>query len=673
MLSRESSSWTSSDQTTRLPVDNGSALGESSWRQNNNSRVELQQDQEVAQELLANSFTRPMLEDDEWYVVANANAQLMGKMKEVPYSVMTSHGESSSSERQETGAMLNLDPEHMRMLFSHSMTSSLFIPENRKLSISSSGPVLQDDNGQFSPVESEIGRFSTSKNIAAAFGAVANQRIDFCLRKGRHIPQCDDVLTDLSPGEQVGMLEICDGTLDVFADPANRRSEMTDNLIRSMCSLKSGDPPGNLVDCDGEIGSMENLRMAGHPLVSTSEIEKGSAFAGKFTSILADKLSNHFISGIGTALSYDHHDGSSESLFCSAYARNCSDPSNGSLLGKVSSSVVGAENVVSRSEIPIPYPLHNPLKHSRCEELLTASQSPCLFSPPKDSSTDFSQGNSSQQKELFTGIEDGSKRGQSSASDDILDLPPDGEDAPNQLLREDEDMLDMVDGSGFPYENEDPGTEDVAQTTTGTTSKSEKSKGRKGLPAKNLMAERRRRKKLNDRLYMLRSVVPRISKMDRASILGDAIEYLKELLQRINELHNELEAPPEFSTPAIPSGLPQVMTPIGANIGCVKDECPTPLPLPTAQPAKVEVKTREGKALNIHMFCARRPGLLLSTMKALDRLGLDVQQAVISCFNGFALDVFRAEQANETVVCPEEIEAVLLHTAGCHDLLEPLA
>ncbi|KAH9310000.1 hypothetical protein KI387_037911, partial [Taxus chinensis] len=29
--------------------------------------------------------------------------------------------------------------------------------------------------------------------------------------------------------------------------------------------------------------------------------------------------------------------------------------------------------------------------------------------------------------------------------------------------------------------------------------------------------------------------------MDRASILGDAIEYLKELLQRINDLHTELE------------------------------------------------------------------------------------------------------------------------------------
>ena len=58
---------------------------------------------------------------------------------------------------------------------------------------------------------------------------------------------------------------------------------------------------------------------------------------------------------------------------------------------------------------------------------------------------------------------------------------------------------------------------------------------------------------------------------------------------------------------------------------------------------QVEVRLREGRAVNIHMFCGRRPGLLLDTMKALDNLGLDVQQAVISCFNGFALDVFRAE------------------------------
>ncbi|XP_044947081.1 transcription factor bHLH93-like isoform X4 [Hordeum vulgare subsp. vulgare] len=64
-----------------------------------------------------------------------------------------------------------------------------------------------------------------------------------------------------------------------------------------------------------------------------------------------------------------------------------------------------------------------------------------------------------------------------------------------------------------------------------------------GMPSKNLMVERRRRKRLIDRLSMLRSVVPKISKMDRTSILGDTIDYMKELLERIRQLQEEMDGP----------------------------------------------------------------------------------------------------------------------------------
>ncbi|KAI3760148.1 hypothetical protein L1987_50539 [Smallanthus sonchifolius] len=60
-------------------------------------------------------------------------------------------------------------------------------------------------------------------------------------------------------------------------------------------------------------------------------------------------------------------------------------------------------------------------------------------------------------------------------------------------------------------------------------------------PLNHVEAERQRREKLNQRFYALRAVVPNISKMDKASLLGDAISYITDLQSKIRILEAEKE------------------------------------------------------------------------------------------------------------------------------------
>ncbi|GJV43702.1 transcription factor MYC2-like protein [Tanacetum coccineum] len=70
---------------------------------------------------------------------------------------------------------------------------------------------------------------------------------------------------------------------------------------------------------------------------------------------------------------------------------------------------------------------------------------------------------------------------------------------------------------------------------------SQKKKGR-AQPLNHVEAERQRREKLNQRFYTLRSVVPNVSKMDKASLLADAVCYINELKSKVDELEAQLQA-----------------------------------------------------------------------------------------------------------------------------------
>ncbi|MCD9640734.1 hypothetical protein HAX54_026259 [Datura stramonium] len=89
--------------------------------------------------------------------------------------------------------------------------------------------------------------------------------------------------------------------------------------------------------------------------------------------------------------------------------------------------------------------------------------------------------------------------------------------------------------------------DDNEASAMNNTSNSPKKRGRKSSSsgtteramAKNhVEAERQRREKLNHRFYALRSVVPNVSKMDKASLLADAVTYINELKAKVEALES---------------------------------------------------------------------------------------------------------------------------------------
>lgn len=111
------------------------------------------------------------------------------------------------------------------------------------------------------------------------------------------------------------------------------------------------------------------------------------------------------------------------------------------------------------------------------------------------------------------------------------------------------DSFDDMDNKYVPHSHGPENNEFVISKSDkegGTGWKKEhKRRGRKPGPARSdppnhVEAERQRREKMNTRFYALRSVVPNVSRMDKASLLSDAVSYIKELRARVRSLEAQV-------------------------------------------------------------------------------------------------------------------------------------
>ncbi|KAK7277647.1 hypothetical protein RJT34_22662 [Clitoria ternatea] len=197
------------------------------------------------------------------------------------------------------------------------------------------------------------------------------------------------------------------------------------------------------------------------------------------------------------------------------------------------------------------------------------------------------------------------------------------------------------------------------------------------LSANHVLAERRRREKLNERFIILRSLVPFVTKMDKASILGDTIEYVKQLRRKIQDLearNRQIE---------IEQQQQQRLLNVQRTIsnGCTKEQTRSGVSVTEKRKVRIVEGSGRAKAVEaeavasmsvqvsiiesdalLEIECPHREGLLLDIMQMLRGVRIEVIGAQSSLNNGVLVAELRAkvkENANGKKVSIVEVKRAL--------------
>ncbi|KAJ7968415.1 Transcription factor like [Quillaja saponaria] len=165
----------------------------------------------------------------------------------------------------------------------------------------------------------------------------------------------------------------------------------------------------------------------------------------------------------------------------------------------------------------------------------------------------------------------------------------------------------------------------------------------KDFKSKNLNAERRRREKLSNRLLTLRSVVPIITNMNKATIIEDAITYIKQLQKDVESLSDQLL---EMEVCSEKRTEPEI-----EDIDAAEEMKKSGI--------KVEVSVTQisGNKLWVKIIFEKRKGRFRKLMEAMNAFGLELIDTnvttrngaflITTCLQGFYGETLAAQQTKE--------------------------
>ncbi|KAL2338184.1 hypothetical protein Fmac_012630 [Flemingia macrophylla] len=140
-----------------------------------------------------------------------------------------------------------------------------------------------------------------------------------------------------------------------------------------------------------------------------------------------------------------------------------------------------------------------------------------------------------------------------------------------------------------------------------------------------IMAERRRRQELTEKFITLSATIPGLNKTDKASVLGAAIDYVKELKERVQRLEKEDE-----------------------RRSIVKKRGPSGNGNDTESIILPEMEARVmGKEALIEIHCEKQNGIELKLLEHLESLHLNITASSVLPFGNSALCITITAQMGE--------------------------
>ncbi|KAF8725811.1 hypothetical protein HU200_020371 [Digitaria exilis] len=172
-----------------------------------------------------------------------------------------------------------------------------------------------------------------------------------------------------------------------------------------------------------------------------------------------------------------------------------------------------------------------------------------------------------------------------------------------------------------------------------------------------IIAERKRREKINKRLIELSTVIPGLKKMDKATILSDAAKYVKELQQRLKDLELEVAAARSNETGArakkpcnnnavVAAAPDENGSPSSASSG-------TPVVRPPALP-EIQARFSEKSAM-VRVHCRSGKGVAQTVLSEVEELGLSVVHANVMPFSAGTVLITITTKVEGFTVTAEEI------------------